>query len=103
MTCELKLNKVIIVTHASLVCFSFLKQNIKSCSGPKSVVLNIGHQEKNSSTLSAKTIALLNCAEVDVYIASIIKEVATCPDLKINCIINNKNLIETLYSKKCRR
>lgn len=42
-------------------------------------------------------IALLDCAEAAFYITSIIKEVSSCLELKINCITDNKNIIQALY------
>ena len=51
------------------------------------------------SNLSVETIALLNFNEIVVYVTSIIKEVSGYPELKINCIMDNKSFMEALFSK----
>ena len=48
-------------------------------------------------TLSAKTLALLDCAEAAVYIF-ILCEVFGCRALKINCLVGNKSLVDALQS-----
>lgn len=50
--------------------------------------------------MSAETMAFANCAKAAIYIASIIKAVSSCPEIKINCIIDNKSHIVVLYSSK---
>lgn len=52
------------------------------------------------STLSAETLALLEAAEAAVYLAKILAEVSGCRDLKIYCYVDNKSLVDALYS--CR-
>ena len=52
------------------------------------------------STLAAETLALLDGAEAAFFIASIITEICMVPPLKIYCNIDNKSLLEALYSSK---
>lgn len=52
------------------------------------------------STLSAEALALLEGAEAAVYIDRIFQELTHCPKLKINCIVDNKSLVDSLYSSK---
>lgn len=52
------------------------------------------------STLSAETLALLEGAESAVYLSKILREISGCGDLKINCFVDNKSLVDALYS--CR-
>ena len=52
------------------------------------------------STLSAETLALLDCAEACVYLARILLEITGC-NLKVNCVIDNKSLFDTLHSSHC--
>ncbi|XP_076049720.1 uncharacterized protein LOC143030456 [Oratosquilla oratoria] len=51
-------------------------------------------------TLSAEAMALLECAESSVYLARIPSNISGCPALKICCFVNNKSLVDALYS--CR-
>lgn len=44
--------------------------------------------------------AFANCAKAAIYIAGIIKVVSSCPEIKINCIIDNKSHMAVLYSSK---
>ena len=50
------------------------------------------------STLSAETMALLDCAEAAVYIGYIFSEVSGCHPLQVNCFVDNKSLVDALYS-----
>ena len=50
------------------------------------------------STLSAETMALLDCAEAAVYIAHVLSEVSGCPSLPIYCAVDNRSLVDSLYS-----
>ena len=50
------------------------------------------------STLSAETMALLDCAESAVYINHILSELTGCQPLKINCFVDNKSLVDALQS-----
>ena len=52
------------------------------------------------STLSAEALALLECAEAAVYLANILHEVSGCGKLKIKCFVDNKSLVDALYSCK---
>jgi hypothetical protein len=52
------------------------------------------------STLAAETLALLDCAEAAVYLASILSEVMGKPKMKIQCYVDNKSLVDALYSSK---
>ena len=52
------------------------------------------------STLSAETLALLDCAEASVYLARILLEI-TGYNLKVNCVIDNKSLFDALHSSHC--
>ena len=52
------------------------------------------------STLSAETLALLDGAESAVYLSKILREISGCGDLKIRCFVDNKSLVDALYS--CR-
>ena len=53
------------------------------------------------STLAAEMLALLDAAEAGVYLANLINEVMClqCRPL-VKCFIDNKSLIENLYSTK---
>lgn len=53
------------------------------------------------STLSAEAMALLECAETAVYLASILREVTGCGSLKVKCFVDNKSLVEAIYSCRC--
>lgn len=50
------------------------------------------------STLSAETLALLECAETAIYLREIIAELTSYRNLKIVCYVDNKSLVEALYS-----
>ena len=50
------------------------------------------------STLSAETLALLDCAEAAVYVNFILCEVSGCQALKINCLVDNKSLVDALQT-----
>ena len=53
------------------------------------------------STLSAETLALLDCAEAAVYIASILAELTPGKArVKIHCYTDNKSLLDSLHSSK---
>lgn len=52
------------------------------------------------STLSAEAMALLECAEMAVYLAKILHEISDCGSLKIRCYTDNKSLVNALHS--CR-
>ena len=51
------------------------------------------------STLAAETMALLEGAEVGVYLAHILKEILMC-DIKVSCLTDNKSLFDALHSTK---
>ena len=51
------------------------------------------------STIAAETLALLDCAEAAVYIANILQDL-TGIVLKICCRVDNKSLVDSLYSSK---
>ena len=49
------------------------------------------------STLAAETLALVDCAEIAVYIQRIIMDLCgKLVDIPINCFVNNKSLLDTL-------
>ena len=50
------------------------------------------------STLSAETMALLDCAEAAVYINFILCEVSGCQPLEVSCFVDNKSLVDSLQS-----
>ena len=52
------------------------------------------------STLAAETLALLDCAEAGVYLANIIAELTSSCPIDVNCFVDNKSLVESLYSSK---
>lgn len=52
------------------------------------------------STLAAETLALLDCAEEACHIANMISDILGTPKLKVSCEVDNKSLVEALYSKK---
>ncbi|KAK3896091.1 hypothetical protein Pcinc_000222 [Petrolisthes cinctipes] len=52
------------------------------------------------STLSAETQALLEGAETAVYLSKILSEIEGCESLQIRCFVDNKSLVDALYS--CR-
>ena len=53
------------------------------------------------STLAAEALALLDCAEAAVYVAAVMSELAHCVSkVKIHCYIDNKSLLDALYSSK---
>ena len=52
------------------------------------------------STLSAETLALLDCAETAIYLANLLSEISGCERLRIMCYVDNKSLVDALYSCK---
>ena len=50
------------------------------------------------STLAAETMALLEGAETSVYISHIITDLLDIPQLKVHCFVDNKSLVDSLYS-----
>ncbi|KAK3874883.1 hypothetical protein Pcinc_020202 [Petrolisthes cinctipes] len=52
------------------------------------------------STLSAEALALLECAETAVYLASILSELSGSGKFKIKCFVDNKSLVDALYSSR---
>ena len=52
------------------------------------------------STLSAEAMALLEGAESSVYLARILSEISGCRPLKIRCFVDNKSLVDALYSSR---
>ncbi|KAK3874911.1 hypothetical protein Pcinc_020228 [Petrolisthes cinctipes] len=52
------------------------------------------------STLSAEDLALLECAETAVYLASILSELSGSGKFKIKCFVDNKSLVDALYSSR---
>ena len=51
------------------------------------------------STLAAETLALVECAETSAYIAMILQEL-TSVKLEIVCKVDNKSLVQAIYSSK---
>ena len=52
------------------------------------------------STLAAETLALLDGAEAAYFIVNIISEILLIPHLQIHCNVDNKSLLEALYTSK---
>ena len=52
------------------------------------------------STLAAETLALLDCAEEALHMANLIKDVLNVDKIDIVCKVDNKSLVEALYSNK---
>lgn len=52
------------------------------------------------STLSAETLALLDCAETAVYLAKILDEISDCGGLRVKCYVDNTSLVDALQSYK---
>ena len=52
------------------------------------------------STLAAETLALLECVEAAVYLSNIVLNLAQLANKKIRCFVDNKSLVDTLYSLK---
>ena len=50
------------------------------------------------STLSAETMALLECAETAVYLRHMISEITKKLPMKIVCFVDNKSLVDAVYS-----
>ena len=50
------------------------------------------------STLAAETMALLEGAETSVYISHIISDLLDIPQLNVHCFVDNKSLVDSLYS-----
>ena len=53
------------------------------------------------STLSAEALSLLEGAETSFYLREIIRDVTKCQDIHINCYVDNKSLVDCLYSTHC--
>ena len=52
------------------------------------------------STLAAEALALLDGAEEATHISSLISELFNVKKLEIKCLVDNKGLVEALYSNK---
>ena len=52
------------------------------------------------STLSSETLALLECAETAIYLVNILSELSRCGKIKIYCFVDNRSLVDALYSCK---
>ena len=52
------------------------------------------------STLSAEALALLDCAETAIHINTILSEITHCGKLEIICCVDNKSLVDAVYSSK---
>lgn len=50
------------------------------------------------STLSAETLALLDCAEAAVYLVRILDDISDCGSLRVKCYVDNKSLVDALQS-----
>ena len=50
------------------------------------------------STLSAETLALVECAEAASYLGKIIRDIVKCHDLAVQCFVDNRSLVEALNS-----
>ena len=50
------------------------------------------------STLSAETLALVECAEAASYISWIIRDIIKCHNLAVHCLVDNRSLVEALNS-----
>ena len=52
------------------------------------------------STLSAETLALVECAEAASYLGRIIRDIAKCQALAVHCFVDNRSLVEALDSSR---
>ena len=52
------------------------------------------------STLADETLALLECVEATVYLSHILLDLAQLANIKIKSFVDNKSLVDTLYSSK---
>ena len=52
------------------------------------------------STLSAETMALLDCAEAGVYLANLMADLMSSASIPVKCFVDNKSLVESLQSSK---
>ena len=50
------------------------------------------------STLAAETLALIEAAEAAVFISRVISDLLNCVNLKIQCFVDNKSLVDALHS-----
>ena len=53
------------------------------------------------STLSAETLALVECAEAASYLGRIIMDIVKCHPSTVHCFVDNKSLVEALNSSQC--
>ena len=52
------------------------------------------------STLSAETLALVECAEAASYLGRIIRDIVKCQALAVHCFVDNRSLVEALDSSR---
>ena len=52
------------------------------------------------STLSAETMALLDCAEAGVFLANVLADITSSAPIAVRCYVDNKSLVESLHSSK---
>ena len=50
------------------------------------------------STLAAETLGLIEAAEAAVFISRVISDLLNCVNLKIQCFVDNKSLVDALHS-----
>ena len=60
--------------------------------------LRYGFFLKRSGTLAAETMALLDGAEASIYVSYIISDIMNIERLPIHCYVDNKSLVDSLYS-----
>lgn len=63
---------------------------------------SLGSQKEWSSTLAVKTLALLDCAEVAVFLAQVLAEIVGKhkAHVRVKCFVDDKSLVEALRSSK---
>ena len=52
------------------------------------------------STLSAETMALLDCAEAGIFLANVMADITSLAPLPVKCYVDNRSLVESLHSSK---
>ena len=52
------------------------------------------------STLSAETMALLDCAEAGIFLANVMADITSLAPLPVKCYIDNRSLVKSLHSSK---
>ena len=52
------------------------------------------------STLSAETLALLDCTEATVFLVNVMSRILFSKPIKIDCYVDNKSLVDALYSSR---